>query len=387
MKILITTDWYTPAINGVVTSVLNLTKGLRALGCDVRILTLSYDSHTHRDGIVTYAGSVTMDKVYPNARARFLPYDPALNEIKKWKPDVVHSQCEFSTYPMARNIAKACNAALVHTYHTMYEDYSKYLIPIESLGRSVAVGLTKKFLKYPDRVIVPSEKIKRLLLNYGIKTPIDVVPSGLDLEKYEKPLSSERRAELRADYGLSADETVLLYLGRIAFEKNLDEIIEYSMRYSGNHKFLIVGDGPYRQELERKLSKYGDRVIFTGMVSPNDVPDYYRLGDIFLSASQTETQGLTFYEAMACGLPLLCKWDTCLNGVVDNGVNGYVYASETEFAGYMERLLKDDALRLKMAEAAKSTAFSRFSSEAFAASAMEVYRRALADKSSGKKGK
>ena len=121
MKILITSDWYLPAVNGVVTSVKNLRRELEARGHEVRVLTLSQNRHSCRKDGVTCLGSVAAGLIYPGARLRTALAGKWVREIVEWGPDVVHSQCEFSTFFLARRIAEELDIPLVHTYHTVYE--------------------------------------------------------------------------------------------------------------------------------------------------------------------------------------------------------------------------------------------------------------------------
>jgi 1,2-diacylglycerol 3-alpha-glucosyltransferase len=135
MKVLITTDLYTTNTNGVVTSVQNLFDELTAKGHDVRILTISDTLHSHQEGAVTYIRSVSMEKVYPNVRMPVSYRHKLIQEIIDWKPDVVHSQCEFFSFQFASRISKITGAPIVHTYHTLYEQYmTSYLIPNKRLG-------------------------------------------------------------------------------------------------------------------------------------------------------------------------------------------------------------------------------------------------------------
>ena len=129
MKVLIATDWYMPAVNGVVTSVLNLKRELAAQGHEVRVLTLSQTPHSRREGDVTYIGAVSAGMIYPGARLRTAPAMKLLGELEAWKPDIIHTQCEFSTFVMAKRLAAATGAPVVHTYHTVYEDYTHYFSP------------------------------------------------------------------------------------------------------------------------------------------------------------------------------------------------------------------------------------------------------------------
>ena len=381
MKILITTDWYKPAVNGVVTSVVSLVDGLAAEGAEVRILTLSSDLHSYTKGNVTYLGSVGVGRIYPNARLKAAPSSRYVQELVKWRPDIVHSQCEFSTFFLARKIAEACRCPLVQTYHTDYENFTHYFSPNVRFGKYMAAAFSKKILSGTNLVIVPTGKVKDILCGYGVRTPVTVIPSGLELNRFEAGISPGERTALRKKLGIEETDKVLLYLGRLAKEKNIDELLSLFARQKNPQlKLLLVGDGPYREELERRAeSYYGTRVIFAGMVAPGEVARYYALGDIFISASQSETQGLTYIEAMAAGLPLLCREDPCLSGVIEDGGNGLTYSDEKEFSVKLCSLLTDSDFRRKLGSAARETVFCGFSSAGFAERVLRAYRSLLSD--------
>lgn len=381
MKILITTDWYQPVINGVVTSVVNLANGLSAQGHEVRILTLSCDHLSHRIGNVIYMGSAGAGRVYPNARFCPLPTGQCFQELIEWRPDIVHSQCEFSTFLMAKRIAWRCSCPLVHTYHTVYEDFTHYFSHSVSIGKREAAAFSREVLNKTDAVIVPTAKIRDMLHRYGVKVPISVIPSGLELTQFRQ--KNEDAEALRSSLGIKSGETVLLYLGRLAQEKNIDELLRLLKGQSDpNLRLLLVGDGPYRPQLERKAQelRLGDRVIFAGMVNHAEVARYYGAGDIFVSASHSETQGLTYQEAMAAGLPLLCHEDACLADVIQDGVNGMTYGSDEEFSEKLQRLLVDKICCRTLGAAARETAFSQFSTEKFAENVLNEYRVVLQSK-------
>ena len=334
MKILITTDWYEPVINGVVTSVVNLSNELKKRGHEVKILTLSRNHHTYIVGDVIYAASVGAGKIYPEARLKMPVIKAVIDKLIEWKPDVIHSQCEFSTFFMAKKIADETNAPIVHTYHTIYEDYTHYFSPNAAWGRKVVQKLTRMLSSRVDAMIAPSRKIEDVLEKYDVLCPVEVIPSGIDMNKFGKYIGTDSRHRIREQYGLSDDQTVLLYVGRLAKEKNIQEILRCQKRVHGYGTILmIVGDGPYRAEVEEQVRALGisESVIFTGMIEPDKVAEYYQVGDFFVSASTSETQGLTYVEALAAGVPLLCREDPCLVDVVDPGKNGWKFTDEETF--------------------------------------------------------
>ncbi|RFU95916.1 glycosyltransferase family 4 protein [Sphaerochaeta halotolerans] len=376
MRILLTSDVYKPTTNGVVTSLVNLQEGLTQLGHEVRILTLS-ESHTtyYKDG-VWYLGSLNLSTIYPGTRVRGALARGSLKDLIAWKPDVVHSQSEFSTFILAKRIAHAVGAPLVHTYHTLYEDYTTYFSPNKRMGQIMAQLFSMHVLAKTDAVIAPTSKIERLLLSYGVEKLIKVIPSGIDLSKFA-PTSVEDDAtsRLREQLGIPKDTQVIVYVGRLAKEKNIDELISnFSTIANNNRMLLLVGDGPERPMLEEQVRTLGlgKHVIFAGMQKQEDIPSFYRLGTVFCSASTSETQGLTYVEALASGIPVLCRKDDCLDDLVRDGINGWQYRTQTEYQQYLERLLANQELQQRLSVDALSSS-TRYDRMVFAQSVAAVY--------------
>ncbi len=369
MKILITTDFFSPTVNGVVTSTVNLRKGLTARGHEVRILTLQQKEKNNEEG-VWYLPSVGLDAfVAPTVRFRMgLPL-AVRREILQWKPDVVHSQCEFCTFGPARKIATKAKVPLVNTYHTMYEDYARYLFRFSNkFGRFAAKKFTQQRLSLVDAVIVPTQKTKELLVRYGVNTPVSVIPSGLDLARFRDVQKGELYNSMRS---MAAGRKSILYVGRLAKEKNIGELIEYFRSFDEKDLvFFIAGYGPARKELEEQAADLQGRVIFLGVVPPENVPECYAAADIFVSASTSETQGMTYFEALSCGTPVLCREDECISGVVEEGKNGYLFRDFESFERGLHALLESDLP--SMADDCRAAA-QEFSVETFAERAEELY--------------
>ena len=376
MKILITTDLYKPTINGVVISFLNLKKGLEEKGHEVKILTLAPGCRSFSKNGVYLIGSINTSVIYPGTRIKIHCPSRFLDELINWHPDVVHSQCEFSTFGFACRIARACNAPLIHTYHTVYEDYTHYFCPIKPLGRFIAASLTRFFMKRTDAIIAPSLKVAAMLRRYKVSKPVTVIPSGINLKAFSKP-GQKWITDTLGSFGLSGPELKLIFIGRLAKEKNIDELLHLTAACRDLPiRLVIVGDGPVKDTLVNlcKELHLEDRVVFTGMVSPKRIGRYYHLGDVFVNASNSETQGLTYVEAMASGLPMLCKKDNCLEGIIEDGVNGWQYETAEDFRKHLETLIADPDLMRRMAS--DSAAMSRrFSRETFAESALKLYSK------------
>ena len=375
MKILLTTDTWTPTINGVVTSTVALRTELQARGHEVRVLTLAGSSRTYTEDGVTYLGSLDAGLIYPGARLRAPALNGALHDLAAWSPDVVHSQCEFSTFAPARQLAKTAGAPLLHTYHTVYEDYTHYFSPSRRMGRCLAQLFTRSICAACDAVIAPTQKIQWLLTGYGVRCPVEVIPTGLDLDRF----AAQPDPALRAALDLPSDEPVLLYLGRLAKEKNIAELIG-ALPQIDRGVLLIVGDGPERPALEAQALALGvaHRVRFAGMAAPAEVPRYYSLADVFVSASTSEAQGLTYSEALAAGLPLLCRDDPCVRTLITPGQDGWVYRTGAELMALANALPWGPAaapLRQKARQAA-----APYARQAFGAAVEALYRRTILDK-------
>lgn len=381
MKVLITTDWYEPVINGVVTSVMNLSRKLRERGHEVKILTLSRTCHSYIEGDVIYAGSIGMGCIYPQARVKIPTVAGDYMEmLLDWKPDIVHSQCEFSTFFLAKKIASELHIPIVHTYHTVYEDYTHYFSPQKAWGRNIVQLMTRKLANAVETLIAPSDKIRKILEGYQVSCPVEVIPSGISLEKYQACKEEDWQEKIRAQLGIPQDALVLVYVGRMAKEKNIEELLEYQQEAEKYGVILLlVGDGPHLPELKKKAEelKVTEHVIFTGMIAPEEVGHYYQAGDLFVSASISETQGMTYAEALAGGIPLLCRRDGCLEQVVADGENGWQYDDREDFLGRIREWkgMSEDAKSRMQDKAADSA--EKFSSGNFAGRVEKIYEQQI----------
>lgn len=360
MKILLASDTWSPMVNGVVRSVELLYHQLLALGHDVRVVTLAQNGHSHEENGILYVGSISAERVYPGVRisaAGALPISHWLDELEAWGPEVIHTQSEFSTFMLAQRVARRCHCPVVHTYHTVYEDYTQYLFFSERLGRMTAEKATRILSGYCSLMLAPTEKVRAMLNRYGVSCPVVTVPTGIDLTAFGPAQDNgEEKARMRAELGIPEGDTVLLSLGRLAAEKNHAQLVRLlAAQPEENRPWLVfVGDGPARSDLEAltKELKLTDRVRFVGMVKPDEVPRWYRVGDIFVSASQSETQGLTYF-------------------------NGWQWKDEAEFASALNTIISDPALRGQLHQNALATA-ARYSAEHFAQQVLDAYQQAIA---------
>lgn len=378
MKILIASDFFSPTINGVVTSIINLQAELEEHGHEVKILTLRQKEHFGYEECVIVIPSISAGRFYPGARIMRTLGKSELKEIMEWKPDVIHTNNEFSTFFLVQLISAKLNIPIVHTYHTVYEDYMHYFAPNELIGKGLIKTVSHNLMGRVDSIVVPTDKVREILLGYEIDTPIYTVPTGINLGIFSQVDGKAARRTLREKYGVAPDEFIMLYLGRLAKEKNVEEIIRYLKGIDPKIRMVIVGGGPYQEILKDYAADQGvdNRILFTGMVSPDEVPGYYYMADVFVSASTSETQGLTYVEALACGLPSVCRKDSVLEEVIFNGVNGWQYETEAEFTAAIEKLCLDKALRAQMGQAALEIS-THFSTEEFYNGIIKVYEETI----------
>lgn len=380
MRILLATDLYKPSVNGVVTSTVSLKKSLEGMGHEVRVLTLAKYGYIDRNKHVYAVSSINVNKLYPGARVKFFSDKSVLNHIIKWNPDIVHTQSEFSTFRMAKQIAHYLDIPFVHTYHTIYEDYTHYFSPHKKMGRQIVSLFSKRLLNETEAVIVPTKKVDQILREYEVTQSITIIPSGIQLKQFKQVFSKEEMADLRRRFDIPKDAFLLISLGRLGKEKNIEEILDFlSLLKQKGIYFLIVGDGPNKEALMKKV-KFLDlekKVRFAGMVNPEHVARYYQAADVFVCASTSETQGLTYIEALASGIPALCRADQSIENVIINGETGYSYHHFKEFESCLYVLMHDHELYQKIAQQGQELVFQNYSSEAFGTQVMAVYKEAL----------
>lgn len=348
MNIALFSDTYYPEINGVATSIHLLKSGLEELGHTVYIFTTKSPNCIEEENdyrIFSIPFFLMKDR-----RASFPIYFKWLRICKKLNIDIIHTHTEFSLGVLGLRIAKKLNIKHVHTYHTIYEDYIHYLkLPKNKYTVKFVQNASKYYCNKTNVIIAPTDKTKILLENYGINTKIEVIPTGIELSKFND-IDYEYVENLKNNFNINNDDIVLITLGRLSEEKSVDSSIKYFKKLCesfDNIKFIIVGDGPHKNYLENLSTKLNlqDKIYFTGYVDWDKVQNYYSIADIFVSSSTSETQGLTYLEALASNLYLLVKEDDSLVGVLDDKINGCKFNNLEEFISgysYLVGKLKDN---------------------------------------------
>lgn len=390
MRIGLFTETYTPYISGLVTSVVMLKNALEKEGHEVYVVTANLDSFKYdwnpEERILKIPGLPT--GIYDSRLTSIYPIK-AVNRIKSWKLDVIHSQTEFAIGTFARLLAKQYNIPLVHTYHTMYEDYIHYITKgyFNKSSKKLVEYLTRFYCETTaTELIVPTNKIYKLFIEkYKYKKNIHIIPTGIEVERFyqEKAIDSNTN-ELRKTIGLSKKDFVILFVGRLAEEKNVEFLIDAQKKLSDKHnniKLIIVGDGPDKEKYEVYSKSLGleNNVIFTGKASWEDMPYYYHVTTVFATASKTETQGLTVIEAMAASKVPVCMRDEAFQSMVTEDLNGLFFETEEE---YIEKILflYDNKKELQYLDKQARIQAEHYGSKNYADRALEVYNRAIIEK-------
>ena len=387
MRIAIFTDTYPPFVNGVSTSTFNLANTLTSHGHDVLVIAPRFsEGPLEQVGNVLYVPGLYLKKYYGFRLTNIFASKP-FKIIKKFKPDVIHNQTDWTIGVLARRVSKKLHIPIVYTYHTAYEDYTYYVVRgiMDRFAKRVMRGYTKGIANRMTEFITPSEKTKEYMRLVGSDVYINVVPTGIDFSIFKSDkIDKEKTAQFKKEHHILPNTKVFLILGRLAREKSMDVSLKGIAAYHKKHpnvdiKILVVGDGPAKEELVLLSEELGLSGItdFVGQVSGLEVPFYYHLCDIYTSASMTETQGLTFMEAMAAGKIVLARFDSNLTGTIINGKTGFFFTDESSFITQVEKILaltksqKDEIVNeaYKVAEI--------YSIDKFYENIVRVYKRAI----------
>ncbi|MCY7150244.1 glycosyltransferase family 4 protein [Streptococcus mutans] len=390
MRVGLFTDTYLPQISGVATSIKTLKEELEKQGHEVYIFTTT-DKHVKRyeDPTIIRLPSVPFIS-FTDRRIVYRGLFESYKIAKTYKLDIIHTQTEFSLGILGKMVGKALRIPVIHTYHTQYEDYVRYIANGKLIRPSMVKYIVRGFLNDLDGVICPSRIALNLLDGYSVKIPKRIIPTGIDLREYERPdISQEDIAKLREKWAIASDETVLLSLSRVSYEKNIQALLANMPKILSNNpkvKLLIVGDGPYLEELKEQAQDLAvmDNVIFTGMVSHNETALYYKAADFFISASTSETQGLTYAESLASGKPIIAQSNPYLDDLITDKMFGMLYQTESDLADAVLNAIVSTPVKQEKVWQKK---LYEISAEAFGKSVFAFYLDMIISKKAKKKEK
>ena len=361
MRVGLFTNNYLPFRGGVTTAVETLRQGLEALGHRVWVFAPAPQQPQPDPPFVFRYPSIPAP-TYPGFSLP-LPVSRRLARVARaLELDIVHVHHPFLLGPTGRRVARGQGCPLVFTYHTRYEKYAHYVPLPPRLVRGLAVRLACRFADSADLIVAPSEHVADTLRDRGVRAPVAVIPTGVDLALFA-PGSRERA---RRRLGLPVDGLLCLYTGRLDREKSLERVLDAfeSVAAAVSTATLhLVGRGSHGQALERQAAagRARHRIVFHGGLPREALPDYYRAADLFLFASETETQGLVLAEAHACGLPAVAVRASGVDEVVVDGETGLLTKAESgEMADAAIGLLLDAERRARMGRAARRLMEARF---------------------------
>lgn len=375
MKIAMMTNNYKPFVAGVPISIERLTEGLKEKGHTVVVFAPSYDSQTKEKDIVRYGSllrNVAGGFSVPNS------LDPIIEKrFQEEQFDVIHVHHPMMMGQTARYLSRKYGVPLVFTYHTRYEQYLHYV------GLSRLSGLMPSCIRHYteccDMVIAPTPLMKKYLEEISVKSPISVLPTGLPKDGF---LPDEEKAEEIRRKTLQGRKYLFVCVARLAREKNIEFLLRSMKirkeRCGSDFKLLLIGEGPKRKHLQRLTEELSlqEEIIFHGKESNKEIKNYCHAADLFLFASQSETQGIVLLESMAAGTPVLAVRGTGTEDIVVDGINGYMTdASEIEFALKLTDILKKKEIQI-LTEGAKQTA-SQYHCDFLAGEAEKIYLRAI----------
>lgn len=389
MRIALFSDTYPPQINGVATATYTLAKTLQDNGNDVLVVTVAKEGQkkiTFVNRIIRIPG-FTVKQLYNYKIANIFSMK-AYRFIKSFDPEVIHVQTEIGIGIFGRIVAKRMNVPLVYTYHTMYEDYTYYVTkgfkPFDTIAKNMVGFLSALVGDSTTQFTTTSFKTKKALRRYGVKKYINIVPNGIDLSMFDdKKIDKEKGIAIRKKYGLENKFCVLI-LGRLAKEKANDIVIKWLTHYINDSDdksihLMVVGDGPDKQNLENlvKSLKMENYVTFIGTVEHSQVPIYYNLADLYVSASTSETQGLTFNEAMASKTMVIARYDDNLVETILDGKTGFFFRDESSFIATIKKIRNfSEEEKNKIVEQAYKNDLDKFSLNLYYERMMSVYVKA-----------
>jgi 1,2-diacylglycerol 3-alpha-glucosyltransferase len=384
LRIAFFSDTYSPQVNGVAVLLRLLVSRLRAAGHTVVVFAPHFRGYREKENGVYRLPSLR----YTNNP----PFDIALavtpgvaRALRQGHFDVLHFHSPLTTGWLASFIARLARLPLICTYHTDITEYTHYL---GMLGKTrLAMRATRWYSRLTSNlsteVIAPSVKIEHLLRKQNVRRPIQVIPSGIDLDTFYQPTAPH--GQFRLSLGLGPETPLLLFVGRLAPEKRLDILLEAFGRVVSafpEARLVLAGDGSARSRLQKQAaaSGYGKHVIFLGMVNRAELPGLYHDADLFVSASTSETQCIAVVEAIASRLPVVAVHDQALDGRVVDGFNGRLVPQQAEpFSAAINHLLADRATREAFGRASVELS-RRFSVDDEVASLVSLYRRLIAER-------
>jgi len=386
MRVLFISDVHFPRVNGVSTSIRTFRADLRDIGIDTLLVAPSYDAAADLPGAAIAAdepgvlrvasGGVPRDP--EDRRMKFGALRRCLNQLESQHFDLVHIHTPFLAHYAGVRFAAGKAIPVIATYHTLFEEYLHHYVPLlpRTLGRALARRFTLSQCAQLDAIVAPSEPMRARLLDYGVSARIQVIPTGLPADRY---LPGDG-ARFRAAFGIAVDRPLLLYVGRVAHEKNIEFLLHAFValrRQRPGVLLAIAGEGPARERLQSMVARLGlvPHVQFIGYLDrERGLADCYAAADVFVFASRTETQGLVLLEALAQGRPVVSTAHLGTASILQSGCGARVAPERPDaFAQAIGDIL-DDPVRAALLSAQARSYAQTWASNRMAWRLAELYR-------------
>ncbi len=361
MKILFISDVYFPRVNGVSTSIETFRRNLHLLGHVVHLIAPEYGAPAADEaGILR----VPARRVPFDPEDRFMSYGWVMKQLDRLRGeqyDLIHVQTPFVAHYLGVKLSHLLDIPCIETYHTFFEEYLCHYIPL--LPKWVTRSLAKRFSRHQgnslDGMVIPSRPMQRVLQDYGIETTMEVIATGIEPGSF---VPGDRSA-FREKFSIPQDRPMLLFVGRVAHEKNIDfliRVVDQVRRQVEDVLFVIAGEGPARSSLEQEVRRraLGENVRFIGYLDRHiELNHCYCAADIFIFSSRTETQGLVLLEAMAQGVPLVSTAELGTCDVLQDGAGVWIAQEElSDFSNNVVKMLANPHLRTELGELGRAYA-------------------------------
>jgi len=365
MKILFISDVYFPRINGVSTSIRTFVLQMQNLGHEVHLIAPDYDVVTEDEAWIE---RIPARSIYFDPEDKLMKYGEAvklLPALEQEKYDIIHIHTPFVAHYLGLKFAAKLNIPCIETYHTFFEDYLHHYLPWmpKSIARGIARMISKRQCNAVDAIVAPSNPMLDVLRSYGVNTLSEVIPTGLQ----ESSFAAADGQAFRLKYGIPLDRPMLLYVGRVAFEKNIDFLLVMTKLLAEKRPdvlLVVTGEGPAEASLHQlaKTLEIENNVQFIGYLDRNtELNACYESADVFVFASKSETQGLVLLEAMAQATPVVAIAELGTASILIEGKGALIAPDDaTQFAERVYQLLLNPEHRFELGKRAKSYASDKW---------------------------
>jgi len=387
MNILFISDVFFPRVNGVSTSINTFATELKALGNQVTLIAPSYtDEDKHEEWIVR----VPSHKIYFDPEDRLMKFGKLkalLPWIREQHFDIIHIHTPFTAHYVGIHFGKKLDIPVVETYHTFFEDYLHHYLPFipQFISRKLARIISRRQCNAVDGIVSPSKPMLDVLKQYGIKTPAEVVATGLDALSF----ANVDGEHFRISHDIPLGQPMLLFVGRVAHEKNINFLLEMHVKLLKNHPdtlLVITGEGPAEESIKQSIDKLGitNKVRMIGYLDRSyELVACYKAADIFVFASKSETQGLVLLEAMAQGTAVVALAELGTKSILIEGEGVLIAKDDThDFADKVSVLLSDETKRQMIGERGRQYAQERWGAGVLTKKVAKFYKSTINQKSS-----